>query len=104
MTMDIRYSDQVTGSDHLVLLGRKTSDFSRWLDNDKEKNYVSGQLEKEKTFIAINQFTRYLFIQVIEEKEKLSRAGQLESLRSAASELGRRLNHHDVESVMPGAG
>ena len=99
MEMKIISAGQPTEKDHLVLLGKGTSDFGKWLATDREKEYVREQLEKEKTTVAVNQFERLVFIQIIEEKENLSRAGQLEKLRRGAADLCRKLNNHDIGSV-----
>ena len=87
-----------TGS-HLVLFGRKDSDFTQWLASEEENNYLRSQLEKDKTQIVINQFKRLVFIQVIEENEKADRATSLETIRKAGSDITRKLNSHDIESV-----
>ncbi len=97
--MKIIHTERITSGDHLVLLGRKNSDFAKWLANDKERQYVESQLEKEKTSVVINQFDRVIFIQLTGNKEDDSRADRLENLRKAGSDLCRKLNNHDIDSV-----
>jgi len=97
--MKITHTDSISGNENLIILGKKTSDFSQWLANDQEKNYLKNQLAKEKASVAFNQYNRLVFIEINEEKETLTTAGQLEQLRKAGADLTRKLNNHDLESV-----
>ncbi len=97
--MKIRQTDIPSAHDHLVILGRKDTDFSPWLSGEQEQEYLRSQIEKDKSSIFINQFRRMVFVQLIEEAKNANRAAQLEKLRASAASLTKNMNDQHIESV-----
>jgi leucyl aminopeptidase len=99
MTIQVKLS---TKTDHtistLYLANKKTNWVSLGLDK-KEIVYVDKKIKADEKFITINQFTRIVFIQLMEEFDKKESYQQLESLRGVGNKICATLNAHKYVTI-----
>ncbi len=86
-------------NDNIILVGNKTSDFSAYLKSNEEKSYLKTRFEKDKNQVSLNQYSRQVFIQLIEKKENFTISRKLEELRKAAVHLGKSINKSGMTTV-----
>jgi leucyl aminopeptidase len=96
--MKIRKVEDFPVKDHVVLIGAKGSHFAEFLSSDEERKYLKEKLANNKTQITINQFSRQVFIQVL-ETEKKEVFEQMEGLRLAASKLLSEIRFHEIKKI-----
>ena len=74
----------ISNSESIILLCRKNSDFNNYGLSKAEIDFIKNEItKKEKLFVCVNQFRRYVLIQVIDSKKEKTQT--LESLRRAAN-------------------
>jgi leucyl aminopeptidase len=98
MKMKIRKVEDFPMKDHVVLIGAKGSHFAEFLSSDEERKFLKEKLAKNKTQITVNQYSRQVFIQVL-ESEKKEEYQIMEGLRNAASRLLSELKFHEIKSI-----
>jgi leucyl aminopeptidase len=96
--MRIRKVEEFPSKDHVVLIGAKNSHFAEFLSSREEKKYLKERISNNKTQITINQFSRQVFIQVL-ETEKKTEYQVMEDLRMAASKLLPEIRFNELKSV-----
>lgn len=96
--MKIRKVEDFPMKDHVVLIGAKGSHFAEFLSSDDERKYLKEKLASNKTQITINQFSRQVFIQVIDSEKKTDDQVS-ESLRVAASKLLSEIRFHEIKKI-----
>jgi len=84
--MKITLIKKISPNKNIVLLGRKNSRFEEFLNTDEEKTYLKNSLGKNKQQIVINQYSRWIFIQLIDE-EKKNQSDSLEEIRKAGEKI-----------------
>ena len=96
--MRIRKVEDFPKKDHVVLIGAKTSHFAEFLSSGEERKFLKKKIDANKTQITVNQFSRQVFIQVIESDKK---AGYqvLEELRNAAAKILAEIRFHEIKSI-----
>ncbi len=96
--MKIRKVEDFPKKDNVVLIGAKDSHFAEFLSSEDEKKFLKKRIEKGKTQITVNQFSRQVFIQVL-ETEKKSGYQVMEELRNAAAKTLTEIRFHELKSV-----
>jgi len=96
--MKIRKVEEFPMKDNVVLIGSKNSHFTEFLSSDDERKYLKEKLAANKTQITINQFSRQVFIQVLETEKKTDYQVS-ESLRIAAAKLLTEIKFHEIKKI-----
>jgi len=96
--MKIRKVEEFPMKDNVVLIGAKNSHFTEFLSSDDERKYLKEKLAANKTQITINQFSRQVFIQVLETEKKTDYQVS-ESLRIAAAKLLTEIKFHEIKKI-----
>ncbi len=97
--MLIYKSSSLNNSDNLILLGFKDSNYSSFLLSEEEKSYLKKKIKDNKKQIVINQYTRILFINIIDSDLKKDSNKLAETLRRDASKYTGTLNDHSINEV-----
>lgn len=94
----IKKSIALSSKEDIVLLGTSKGDFSKYGLSKTELNYVQSQIKSDKKLIQINQFSRWVFVQIIEEKKQ----GYLtnEACRKAGNSLAGLINENKISKVI----
>lgn len=88
----------VSNSESIVLLCEKNSSFNNYGLIKAEMDFIKKEItKKEKFFVCINQFNRYVFIQVIDPKKEKHLT--LESLRRAANTMHSLVVEYKIENI-----
>jgi len=85
-------------NDHVVLIGAKDSHFAEFLSTAEERKFLKQRLDNNKTQVSINQFSRQIFIQVLEADSKPVYQA-MEELRNAASKILGEIRFHEIKSI-----
>lgn len=96
--MNIRPVKMIPDNEDLIILGKKDSPFENFLQNNEEKRYLKHVLNDEKKQIVINQYKRWIFIQIIEENDK-SVHQVLEEIRKGARKILLAVNDRKIKQV-----
>jgi leucyl aminopeptidase len=96
--MKIRKVEEFPMKDHVVLIGAKGSHFAEFLSSDDERKYLKEKLAANKTAITINQFSRQIFIQVL-DAEKKEDYQVAEGLRNAAAKLLQEIRFQEIKKI-----
>lgn len=89
---------QVKSNKNLVLIGTANSQFEDFLLSKPEKKYLRSEIESGKSSISINQYNRWIFIQLIKSEETLS--FEKESMRKAACTLNDKIVDQKLKDVI----
>jgi leucyl aminopeptidase len=84
--------------DNLVILTKIFKNKSEYALSEEQIAYAEKQIKNEKKVISINQFNRFVFIVIADDKK--GTAHLKESLRRAASGITGGLNEHKKTSVI----
>ena len=84
--------------DNLVILTKTFKNKNEYALSEEQVAYVEKQIKNEKKVISINQFNRFVFIVIAEDKK--GSAHLKETLRRAASGITGGLNEHKKTSVI----
>lgn len=88
----------VSNTESIVLLCEKNSSFNDYGLTKVEVDFIKKEItKKEKFFVCINQFNRYVFIQVINSKKEKHLT--LESLRRAANTMHSLVVEYKIENI-----
>jgi len=87
-----------TDQDNIILLGKKTSDFSKWITNGKELEYVGKKVADDRKSIVLNHLGQVTFVQILDWKEKPFHS-KLEEARKAAHAILRQLKNYDIDDI-----
>lgn len=91
----------ISANESIVLLCRKNSNFNadsyRLGLSKTEIDFIKNEIAKEKFFFYINQFSRFVFFQVIDAKKEHYQT--LESLRKAASTAHSVIIENKIETI-----
>jgi leucyl aminopeptidase len=96
--MKIRKVEEFPMKDHVVLIGAKESHFGEFLSSDEERKFLKEKLAGKRTQVTINQYSRQVFIQVL-EKEKKEDYQVMEGLRNAAARLLSEIRFHEIKKI-----
>ena len=97
--MNLYIPEKINDNDHLVLLGKRDSDFAGFIRDESQLNYLKERLKKEKDFIFLNAFNRMVIVQILKDGQfPLSK--KMEDARKAAFRVQGVLNENDVETVI----
>ncbi|MHB8259851.1 MAG: leucyl aminopeptidase family protein [Bacteroidia bacterium] len=84
--------------DNLVILGKSFKNKTEYGLSPEQLTYIEKQLKDEKKFVAINQFTRMVFVVLIDGKKESSQ--QKEALRRTADKVTAVLNEYKKTSLI----
>lgn len=88
----------VSNTESIILLCEKNSSFNNYGLIKAEMDFIKKEItKKEKFFVCINQFNRYVFIQVIDSKKEKHLT--LESLRRAANTIHSLVVEYKIENI-----
>ena len=93
----IHKAELSSGSRHLVVLGMIDSDWSMVGLSKAEHDFVTSRLEIGKFSIHINQYSRSIFIEVLQEGATI--VNNLEKARERGAKLVKQLNEAKIEEV-----
>ncbi|MGQ0828127.1 MAG: leucyl aminopeptidase family protein [Bacteroidota bacterium] len=88
----------IHNNDNLILLCNKNSNFNNYNLSKPEIEFIKNEIQREKFFIAINQFNRWVFIQLLDiKKEKYL---TWETLRKAASTIHTCIVENKISTIV----
>ncbi len=100
MHIDIQLAHKQSATESLFILAHKKSNWAILGFAKNEIAYIDKKIKAEDTFITVNQFTRLVFIQLIEEFDKKKTAYEkTESLRGVGNKVCTNINAHKYDSV-----
>lgn len=96
--MNISLVKKVPDNEDLIILGKKDSPFDIYLQNNEEKTYLKQAMGDKKKQIIINQYKRWIFLQLIEEDDK-SGHQLLEEIRKGGRKILQAVNDRKIKQV-----
>ncbi len=88
----------LSNSESVILLTEKNSNFDNYRLSKTELNFIKNEINvKNKLRVCINQFNRYVFIQVIDYKKEKTQT--LESLRNDANKMHSLIVDYKIENI-----
>ncbi len=87
----------VSANDNLIILCSRKTNFQALGLNLTEANFVKSELEQDKKQVVLNQFRRFIFVQLIPEKK--SGAQTLEAMRRAGDGIAKVCNEFKLKTV-----
>ena len=88
----------LSNSESVILLTEKNSNFDNYGLSKTELNFIKNEINvKNKLRVCINQFNRYVFIQVIDYKKEKTQT--LESLRNDANKMHSLIVDYKIENI-----
>jgi len=97
--MHLYIPEKVSEKDHTILLGRKDSDFTRFIKDASRMNYLKDKLGKDKEIILLSNLDRILMVHILKD-DHYPVSQKLENARKGAFQVHGMLNDYDVESVI----
>jgi len=97
MKPEIVIKDRENSQDNLIILGASGSSFSLPFLNKEEKEYIKHQIANKQKTIRINQYSRMIFVQLLDQKEPAYHT--LEGSRIAASRLRDLLEQEKITNI-----
>jgi leucyl aminopeptidase len=88
----------VLKEDNLVIIGKSFKNKNEYGLTPEQVTYIEKQIADSKKLVSINQFTRLVFVVLIDEKKESPQ--QKELLRRAANTITGALNEHKKTSVI----
>ena len=70
--MKITATDKTGARDSIILIGKSTERIKPWLRTEEEKEYLKFCLGNKKKQFLFNQFPRWIFVHLTDEKKPLS--------------------------------
>ncbi len=98
--MKISTSSKLKPADNLLLLGYKNSDFNKYLHTEEEKKYLKKRIKDDDKQILINQFSRMVYVNIIEKEAKKDRIASIEKLRKNGASYRTSFKKHKVSSIV----
>jgi leucyl aminopeptidase len=100
MHTDIQLLVKLNPATPLFILAHKKTNWSNYGFDKTQIGYIEKKIKANDTFITINQFTRLVFVQLMEEFEKKhSYNEKLESLRGVGHKLNTNINAHKYDRL-----
>ncbi len=93
----LKSTQSITSKDNLVLIGNAKSDFAKQGLSKTEADFASKQIKAEEHIININQYSRRIFIYIVEDKKNENYT--LEAFRKAGNKACGVFNAAKAESV-----
>ncbi len=82
---------------NIVLTGNRESNFATPYLSDKELKYVNECIARKDTLIQINQYHRWIYVAVTEEKSQSFQS--LEEYRKVAAKLSSTINNQKIRKI-----
>lgn len=99
MHTSIQLKTKASNNKSALYLANKKSDFKSLGFDKKEVDYINKKISAKENLILVNQLTRLVYIQLIEEVEGKDEPQQLELLRGTGNKLCTALNAHKYAEV-----
>lgn len=99
MNTTIRKGTSSGKSENVAIFTNNASKFDHSLFSKAELEFVNSEIKKKNKFISINQYERYIFLQII-DTDKKDRHVVLEKFRKAGDQLSGLLNKLKLSSVV----
>jgi leucyl aminopeptidase len=100
MHITIQHTTKQSDTESLFILAHKKSNWASFGLQKNEITYIEKKIKADDKFITVNQFTRLIFIQLIEEfDKKKSYHEKLESLRGIGNKVCTNINAHKYEAI-----
>ncbi|MBL7110343.1 MAG: leucyl aminopeptidase [Bacteroidales bacterium] len=96
--MNIRPVTKITSNQHLILIGKDDTSFGDYITSSHEIKFLANSLKQKKKQVAINQYNRWVFIQLIDNPDKTDDI-VIEDLRKAGDKLQVTLNQNKIKEV-----
>lgn len=97
--MNIFIAEKKGEKENLVILGRKDSDFSSYISDAVQVNYLKERLDMDKEVVVLNGYDQLVIVQVLKDENFLL-PKKLENARKAAFRVQGILNEYDIETVV----
>ncbi len=97
--MKITKKREIETLNNRIILVRKDQDFSGYISNVKQRNYVEERLDRDKDVAVLNLLDHLVIVRSLDKNEP-SKHKRLESARKAGFEIHSTLKDHDVDSVV----
>lgn len=98
MNSTIRKTNNISPESNLVVLAKNNTKFKNYNFSKQEQSYIEKELtKKDKKLIVINQYTRFVFIQKVDEKKELYQT--LENFRKAGDGITGLANKQKIEEL-----
>ena len=100
--MELKISKTTTFSEKVstLLICKSVNDLKGFKLNNDEINFIKTSVRNKNRFISINQYKRWVFIQLLPEEKKGNEL--YETLRREASKLKACLNKHHIKQLTIG--
>jgi leucyl aminopeptidase len=100
MHIDIQLTAKANTSTPLLILAHKKTQWSGFGLSDQEITYIHKKIKAGDTYITINQFTRLVVVQLMEEFEKKQMYHEkIESLRGVGHKICNLINAHKYDTL-----
>jgi len=96
--MKIKPVTKIAPNQNLILIGKDDTSFGDYITDKQEINFLAESMKQKKKQIAINQYNRWVFIQLIENPDKEDDI-IIENLRKAGDKLQITLNQHKIKEI-----
>jgi leucyl aminopeptidase len=96
--MNIDLIKKLSDSDNLIIIGRKSDPFGKFLKNKNERDWLKAVFQKKARPLAINQYKRWIFILPVEEDKKPVHE-LLEEIRKGGKNLLAVINENKISNV-----
>ncbi len=93
----VRITEELSGSENIVLIGNDEQKISEYL-NERESQYLHQQLTNKKNIICINQYDRWIFIYKKNDNTTNTRESN-EELRKTGAQLNDLLNDKNIHQI-----
>jgi leucyl aminopeptidase len=98
MNTTIRRGHSAGKGDHIAIFTTDPLKFDQSFFSSAELEFVNSEIKKKNKLIGVNQFSRYVFLQIVDSSNK-ERPRFLESIRKSGEQLVSGLNKLKVNSV-----
>ena len=99
MTLSIKLSAKTDNNTSILYLANKKTKWATLGFDKKEITYIDKKIKADEKFVIINQFTRVVFIQLMEEFDKKENYQKLENLRGVGNKICTALNSHKYTNI-----
>lgn len=98
MSTTIQITAKLTDNDNIIIFTKDKKKFDTTLFTPQEAEFARAELAADKKLIAVNQYSRYVFLQLIDKKNEKYQT--LEAMRKAGETLVTTLNKMKIESAV----
>lgn len=98
MSTTIQLTAKYNDTEHIVIFTKDKKKFDTTLLTAQETEFVKAELAADKKLVAVNQYTRYVFLQLIDKKDEKFQTH--EAMRKSGEILVSTLNKMKIESVV----